>query len=388
MAQLRWSRRDLLRHGAVVAAATGVTMLPGARVLALGGAGAGSRDSRARAGTQVGGGGIVVVVPDFPFFTGTTMEEAPKLLNSLARRYQRAQGDETLEMTRFLFSFVPVTLFDRVYATVDPADALPMDAYLWLFHLSGYFGGVWLRGELVRTGKNTAVAGYSDPQDESGFRAEVAKADAALAAAAGPPAGVLEYGETSLFDQPPAVGSTQPQRGLVDTFGYNEGYLLQIVDAPPEGLTTPPGFVECPADPATRPLYCAYSTSRLRALRRFDPVSRSLATGKAGYAELSTKIPPVQAAGIERGRQVWDGALNVQGFSQEAYEQLLDISSAFLEIVQATALATTLAVAARAVRTGRQGATANALLGVWLASYIVGITDGREGRTLPEFESL
>jgi hypothetical protein len=199
---------------------------------------------------------------------------------------------------------------------------------------------------------------------------------------------VLEYAATSLFDQPPAAGSAQPQRGLIDTFGYNEGYLLQIVDEPPGGLTTPADFVECPADPAARPLYCRYRTNRLRALHRFDPTSRALATGKGAYAGLSEQVPPLQDAGIERGRQIWDGALNVQGFSQEAYEQLLDISSAFLETVQATALATTRAVADRKVGVGRQAATANALLGVWLASYITGITDGRQGRKLPEFESL
>ena len=132
---------------------------------------------------------------------------------------------------------------------------------------------------------------------------------------------------------------------------------------------------------------CAYRTNRLHALRRFDSVSTAIAIGDDVYAELSEQIPPLQAAAIARGRQVWDGALNVQGFSQEAYEQLLDISSAFLETVQATALATTRAVAADAVGDGRQGATANALLGVWLASYIVGITDGRPGRTIPEFEA-
>jgi hypothetical protein len=337
---------------------------------------------------KVGGGRIVVVVPNYPFFPGTTMVERPELLNSLARRYQRGQAERDLSMERFLFSFVPVTLFDRVYATSNPAERLPMGAYLWLFHLSGYFGGVWLRGELVRTGKNAAVAGYSDPQDEAGFRAEVEKADAALVAASGPAAGVLDYAHASLFDQPPAAGSTQPQRGLVDTFGYNEGYLLQIVDKPPEGLTTPRNFVECPTDPATHPLFCAYRTSRLHALRRFDSVSTAIASGDDVYAELSVTIPPIQAAAVTRGRQVWDGALNVQGFSQEAYEQLLDISSAFLETVQATALATTRAVAADAVGVGRQGATANALLGIWLASYIVGITDGRPGRTIPEFEAL
>ncbi|MFO7591958.1 MAG: hypothetical protein R6X23_13880 [Acidimicrobiia bacterium] len=55
--------------------------------------------------------------------------------------------------------------------------------------------------------------------------------------------------------------------------------------------------------------------------------------------DLATQIPPLQEAAIARGRMVWDGLLDVQGFSQEAYEQLLDISSAFLETVQATALA-------------------------------------------------
>jgi len=384
--QQRWSRREALRLGAALTAATGVASLLGARAPALASV-SNDRGGADGNGDKVGSGGIVVVVPDYPFFSGTTMEEAPELLNSLARRYQRGQPKRALVMERFLFSFVPVTLFDRVYATNNPAEHLPMGAYLWLFHLSGYFGGVWLRGELVRTGKNAAVAGYSDPQDAAGFRAEVEKADAALAAASGPAAGVLDYAQASLFDQPPAAGSTQPQRGLVDTFGYNEGYLLQIVDEPPVGLTTPPGFIECPADPATRPLYCAYRTSRLRALHRFDRVSRALAAGKGGYAELSKKIPPLQAAGAKRGRQVWDGALNVQGFSQEAYEQLLDISSAFLETVQAAALATTRAAATEAVGVGRQGATANALLGVWLASYIVGITDGRPGRTIPEFEA-
>ena len=371
----RWTRRALLRCGALVGAAAGATMLGGRRAFSAFGAEPGS------------GNRVIVVVPDYPFFPGTTMREAPGLLNSLARRYRNEQGRAKLQMTRFLFSFVPVTLFDRVYATTNPAEKLPIGAYLWLFHLSGYFGGVWLRGELVRTGKNAAIAGYSDPQDEAGFRAEVAKADAALASASGPPRGVLEYAEQSLFDQPPAAGSTQPERGLVDTFGYNEGYLLQIVDAPPAGLTPPPRFVECPADPAARPLYCAYRTSRLHALARFDPVSRALAAGTGGYRELSATIPPLQAAGVERGRQVWNGALNVQGFSQAAYEQLLDISSAFLETVQATALATVGAVADEKVPVARQAATANALLGVWLASYIVGITDGRVGRSIPEFEA-
>jgi hypothetical protein len=121
-------------------------------------------------------------------------------------------------------------------------------------------------------------------------------------------------------------------------------------------------------------------------LRTYEPVAEELAAAKAKYADLAAQIPPIQDAGIARGRMIWDGALNVQGFSQESYEQLLDISSAFLETVQATALASVQATAERKVAVGRKAATANAMLKLWLASYIVGITDGRPGRALPEFE--
>jgi autotransporter adhesin len=372
------SRREVIVRGAGAAVAVAL----GSAALA-GGAGALGRGS----GDKVGGGGTVVVVPEYPFFAGSTMQEDPKFLNALARKYVAKQGDREAVMTRFLFSSVPVTLFDRIYATKDPANTLPMGAYLWLFHLSGYFGGVWLRGELVRTGKNAGLSSYSKPQDKAAFTAEVAKADEALDAASGPAPALLEYEEASLYDTPPVPPATMPTRGLVDTFGYNEGYLLQIAEKPPVGLSTPTGLVDCPVA-TERPLYCSYGTSRLQALRRFDPISQKLASGKGAYADLAKKIPPLQEAAITRGRGVWDGALNVQGFSQEAYEQLLDISSAFLETVQATVLATVKSTAQGSVPVGRQAATANACMGIWLSSYLVGITDGRPDRKLPEFEAL
>lgn len=328
-----------------------------------------------------------MVLPDYPFFPGTLMEEAPRLLDSLATKYVKAEGEEDAAMTRFLFSYVPVTMFDRIYDAPSPGESLPIGGVLWLFHLSGYFGGVWLRDELARTGKNPAISGYSDPQDEAGFVALVDKAESRLDAATGRRSVVLAENEASLFDVPSDVPGEDPERGLVDTFGYNEGYLLQIAEKPPEGLSTPTDFVNCPADPASRPLYCSYGTSRLEALRRFDPVSRRLAKGDGAYGDLGAEIPALQEAAIARGRMVWDGLLNVQGFSQEAYEQLLDISSAFLETVQATVLAAVEAVAEEDVTAGRQASTANACMGVWLGSYITGLTDGREGRALPEFES-
>ena len=322
-----------------------------------------------------------VHLTQYPYFEGTSMVPDPSLLDELARDYSTEHGDGA-PVTKFLFASVPVTLFDRIFAADDPM-RLPVGAYLWLYHLSGYYGGLWLRGELLRSGHNRMMENVNLPQTAEQFGDEVGRAQAVLARVAGD---VLSYNEESLFDRPNPENPDVPIRGLVDLFGYNEGYMLQIVEKPPEGLVTPAGIVVCPADPVEGPLFCEYRTSRLAALRRFDPVAEKLRRGDRVYGELAARIAPVQAPGIARGRTVWDGQLDVQGFEQEAYEQLLDISSAFLETVQATALATVQAVAERDERTGRQAATANAVMTVWLQSYIVGLTDGR-AVGLPRFEA-
>ena len=315
-------------------------------------------------------------LPDHPYFPGTVMTLDPTLLDELASDYIARTSPSTRAMTRFLFGDAPVDLFDRIFSSSDPA-SLPTGGYLWVFHLSGYFGGVWLRDELARSGHNEAIAGFSVTPSEAAFSDETARAARALSAAAAERDELLAYCEATLF-------ATDPP-GLVDTFGYNEGYLLQIVDAPPEGLATPPRFVTCPASAADGPLTCTYATSRLQSLASSAEVSAALVRGDGAYRELAERIAPVQDAGVARGRTVWDGMLNVAGFSQEAYEQLLDISSAFLETVQATVLAAVRAVAERDELAGRRAAVADACMGVWLTSYLVGITDGRPGRALPTF---
>ncbi len=317
---------------------------------------------------------LKVELTEYPYFAGTMMTPDPALLDELASDSAARQGNDPPVMTRFLFADVPVALFDTIFSTNDPVK-LPLGSYLWLYHLSGYYGGLWLRGELLKSGHNRMIENVNLPQNEEQFTAEVHDAEKILDAAAG--ADILAYNEQSLFDQPNPDNENMPIRGLVDGFGYNEGYMLQIAERPPEGLVTPADLVVCPVDPADGPLFCQYRTSRLAALQTFDPVAEKLKHGVGAYGALAAKIAPIQEPGIARGRLVWDGQLNVQGFEQDAYEQLLDISSAFLETVQATALATVRAVADREERVGRQAATANAMMAVWLRSYIVGLTDGR-----------
>ncbi|MFO1538697.1 MAG: hypothetical protein ACKOVH_12905 [Actinomycetota bacterium] len=370
-----WSRREVLRRGAV----GGAALVGGLSLVGLAGT--------APAGAAKAAAKVTVTLPDHPYFPGTAITPDAALLNRLAAQYAKRQGRAPLEMTRFLFGDVPVQCFDEIFRTKNPARTLPIGAYLWLFHLSGYFGGVWLRGELVRTGKNPTIAAFSTAQSQQAFTAQANRAAAVLADANGSDAAVLAYNRASLLDRPDPADPSRTITGLADTYGYNEGYLLQIVEKPPVGLTTPPKFVVCPTDPGTRPLYCQYATSQVTAVAKFDPVSRLLAKGKGEYGTLRDQIVPVQTKAITRGRQVWDTFLNVQGFAQSAYEQLLDISSAFLETVQATALSTVEAVAESDAALGRQAATANACMGIWLASYTTGLIDGRPDRAIPTFST-
>jgi hypothetical protein len=320
---------------------------------------------------------VNVQLTEYPYFDGTMMRVDHDLLERLADEHAGADGP----MTRFLFGAVPVALFDEIFRADDPA-ALALDAYLWLFHLSGYYGGIWLRGELVESGHNAMIANVNLPPSEEQFAEQVGRASGILDAAGGP--AVLADAEGSLFDAPDPLHPDQVQPGLVDSFGYNQGYLLQIAERPPAGLTTPPGFVSCPADPADGPLFCEYATTNLAVLHDFDGVAAKLRDRTGVYGDLADRIVPVQRPAIARGRTVWDGQLDVQGFSQDAYVQLLDISSAFLETVQVTALATVHAVAERDRPVARRAAAANAMMTVWLRSYLVGLTDGRDV-ALPSF---
>jgi hypothetical protein len=75
-------------------------------------------------------------------------------------------------MTRFLFGDVPVVLFDAIFESAVPAQ-LPLGSYLWLYHLSGYYGGLWLRGELLQSGHNRMIENVNLPPNEEQFTAEV-----------------------------------------------------------------------------------------------------------------------------------------------------------------------------------------------------------------------
>ncbi|MDH3706335.1 MAG: hypothetical protein OES57_09725 [Acidimicrobiia bacterium] len=319
---------------------------------------------------------VSVALTEYPLF-GDLFAEDQAALDRMAADYLDAGGSP--EMERFLFGHVPVRVFDGMLRAGD--DYSDPSSDLWLLHLSGYFGGRWLRGEIEAAQPDAPLVGFSDPPTAEAFAATQARAEEALAVWEGTDdAAAVAYAYDSLFDTPPENPDDDPIRGHADNFGYNQGYLLQILEKPPEGIEASPEYqIACTAG-----LFdCTYVTERLAALAALAAVQTDINADLD--PALRDELLPVQEAAIPRGRSVWDGGLSVQGFSQASYDQLLDVSSSYLETVQATALTAVDAHANADAQAARRSALASAGMTVWLAGYFGGLTNGEGTIEIPSF---
>jgi hypothetical protein len=312
--------------------------------------------------------GLALVVPDHPFYEDPILVPDPQELNRLAQQAcARAGAPE--DVNRFLFGAAPGVVFDEMLSRGSDVRRLDVARRLWVLYLSGYFGGVWLRGEIVAAQPDSLLAGFGTVPDRDAFLETTDDARPAVAAVSGSDRDAIAY-------------SRGARDELVDGFGYNKGYLLQILEDPPAGLTSPADLLHC-----FGPLDCRYEPLALPALLDYAHVPGLLADPPdAAWAEVAAGLPELQDAAERRGRSVWSSGLSVQGFSQDSYEILLDVSAAFLEAVQATTLANLEAAAESDGALARQGAAADAAFRIWIGSYTMGLLDPRNDRSLPSYE--
>jgi hypothetical protein len=323
---------------------------------------------------------VRVVLPDYPYVPGTAIDAAPRLLDALATEYATVQGNEPLDIVEFLYVSIPTTAVDLA---LDRDDDLSPGQLVWLWYVSGYFAGLWLRGQIAAAQPGALLTTFSAPLDAAGFMRLAARAQTGLDAAAGPADAVVAYNETSLFDTPNPADPELPYRGLVDTFGYDQGALTQMLAVPPLGVAEPEPTTTCSGI-----LSCTHEAPMVRALAALAPVERDLNDARSGrYRELAEQIAPVQEVASARGRRAWGGepSLSVEGFSTETYRQVIDISTSSLEQAQAGALATVQAVAERDAELGRPAAVVAAGIGAWLGGHQAGLRDGRPDREQPRF---
>ena len=317
-----------------------------------------------------------VLLPDYPRWETETLSAAPERLDSLAAGYLADAGDEA-SMERFLFGQMPVVVFDGIFAEGAEADA---EELFWLLHLSGYFGGRWLRGEIADAQPEALLVGFSDPPTEASFVDTMTRVSARLVAVDDDTT-VVEAARAALFDRPNSIEGEAPIPGVADSFGYNVGYMLEILATPPEGVDASPRFdVTCDG------LFsCSYASPKLAVLPQLADTQAEINSAESSAPGLVAELVPVQNAAEPRGRGVWSGGLSVQGFSQESYDQLLDVSSSFLETVQATGLVNVRAVIDDDPERAKVGIIAEAAQIVWLDAYIAGLTNGEGTIELPTF---
>jgi hypothetical protein len=293
----------------------------------------------------------VIVLADHPWFPNDVMTPDPALLDALA-------SSESGTVERLLFGRVPLRLFGDAL-TVD-LGAYPVEGALWIMHLSGYFGGVWLRREIARALPDAPLLTVDVAPDAAAFSELTDAQVAALMALRGDDDTVLAYAAEQVTAQ-------------LDGYGYNHGYLTEILEAPPAGLTSPPDFFVAPGL-----LDARYSVDEIAGL---DGLRARLAATQPSLDvdALSAK----QDEAHERGRSVWSTGLSVQGFPQQEYDQLLELSAYFLQGTQAAAIAAIVASATADADLARRGALVAALLAPWTISYRMGLLDGRADRALP-----
>ena len=178
-----------------------------------------------------------LVIPECPIDDDGVLGADVSFIDRLVSDYSAKQPDAP-DPARFLFGFAPRRAFDAVLLGDDDA---PSDrALVGLMHRSGFFGGTWLRAEILRAQPESFLAAASQPASPSRVQPIALRAAAGLDAANGQESEVLGYLDARLPE-------------LVTGFGYNQGYLLQIVEAPPEGFAATPGLVV-----ARGPLWCDY----------------------------------------------------------------------------------------------------------------------------------
>ena len=200
---------------------------------------------------------LVIALTDYPWFPNDVMEADPALLDRLIEG-----GSGSVE--RLLFGRVPLRAFGD--ALTAETSSLPLPGYRWVMHLSGYFGGVWLRREIAsRSLRHRSWASTSRPT----------------------PTPSRELSNTKRPLTPRRRATTRkrsvrgrPSASQLDSYGYNHGYLIEILERPPAGLSSPDDFFVAPG--------------LLDARYAIDEI--------AGLAELRDRFATAAAAGSDRRR--------------------------------------------------------------------------------------
>ncbi len=288
--------------------------------------------------------------PALPRFMADTVVIGRGELAARATTYRDAQGpDATPE--DFLFAYLPGRLFAQLLHQ-EPTDLAAING---LLYLSGHEGGVWLNSVM-----NSNIGPGKAMRRLRGLALWLL--DARLSRRAR----LVETGSVAAKRR----ALNQAFDTLILSYGYNRGYLLEVLEHPPRGGELAPGYVSCQGL-----LQCSFPMDDVPALEPLLPVRQQLTNPPSpAWRELSSRLDEQLPEAIARGEGVWVDLMSERQFQPDGYQALVDVSAEYLMINEAVLL-----MSARALAEGNEddldrALLADAALTVWLGSYMIGLS--------------
>ena len=276
-------------------------------------------------------------------------------LESLRQEYQRSKG-QGASKEDFMFSWLPARIFSRILFGDFSVKELPSD--FGLLYWSGFDGGVWLNEAVHLTKRlgidwswmirslNSPMLRYLESRTESRLR-------------------LITEGNADQKQK----AARKAIKFLARSYGYNRGYLLEILKHPPVGAKIPQNILICGEF-----LECHYGSGDQTILTPFLPVRAKLAgPPNAEWQTVASMVRPKLPGSIESGGCVWRRIMSGPEPSVDSYMTLLDISTGFLLLNEAVVLAVCQAVAERNERQLERALAVDAASRIWLAGYVIGL---------------
>lgn len=236
--------------------------------------------------------------------------------------------------------------------------------------LSGYFGGLQLRGVLGSIGAREA--GPASPLLDLVGRSALGGLDAQV----GSFARIAADGSDAAVRR--AMADLLPVLALL--YGYNLGYLQVALERPPIGAAPPEGRIECPT-----PLSCRSPSLRLDAADRFSSTFQRLESPPdPRWTDTARLTHALVTASVPGGRAVWDQLLDGDGFDARGYAAIVDLSGAFLEVASVALAGATEAASGGEVDLARRSLALTAGLVAWAGSYFLGLASPLDDTELPQ----
>ena len=302
-----------------------------------------------------------VTLPPYPWWPNDAMAVDQDLLDAHATAY--CETADAPNAPDFLLGEIPLASFDGLCAGEATAPASLGNLYL-----SGYFGGLWLRDALDGL--------FTKDGTSEGFEF-LAPIFRVVAWFAGRSQAVLASGDDDAILAEARSGLAV----LAMLYGYNRGYLDQILAHPPDGVAPPEGVVECGANVFD----CVVPDSPYAFMTRFDAALAALADPPNDrWAELGVLVDLAQAA-TAQGELVWN-AIPLDALDQEGYDRLIDLSARFLVAAKAAVLGDMTAWANVTPADAECSLLLDGGMWTWSMSYFMGLASPAEPETFPMLE--